>query len=179
MRVLPSVAVICAGVLTACAAPGSNRSVSVSLNAAPEFAVCDVSQNGASVASDVPGRSSVKIPSSGAPVTFRCIAPGHETLITEVVAAAFQSPDGGPARTAAVRLSLKPAEANAATQVDCGVAGFSLKMSAGDCQKMAGAEVERYYEAPLVQEASLEWSGVMPSDWRATGRPLTLINITD
>ena len=175
MRILKGVALICAGALAACSTPALNRGASVSLKATPDTAICDIQQDGALVASGVSASSSFKVPQQDHPLAISCTAPGFETLTTEIVAAAFQKTKGATATSPEIRVSLKPVSADATTQVDCAVAGLSLKMSARDCQNMAGAEVARYYEVPLVQAASLEWSGVMPPNWRATGKPLSLI----
>ncbi len=175
MRTLRFMALICAGAVAACAGPAFNRDTSVQLNATPETAQCDVEQNGKLVATSLSGSTTVRVQDADAPLAISCSAPGFETLSTEVVAAAFQSAAKGAGDAAQIRLTLKPVDADATTQVDCSIAGLSLKMSARDCQKLAGATVIRYYEVPLVQSASLEWSGVMPPNWRATGKPLSLI----
>lgn len=176
MRVFACVALIGAGAVSACASPVLNSGLSVALKASPETAICDVHQNGQTIANGVTGSSTIRVPNKEAPLAISCAAPGFETLTTEIVAAAFKNDKTKKAGTTEMKLSLKPIAADATTQVDCAVAGLSLKMSVRDCQNMAGAEVERYYEVPLVQAASLEWSGVMPPNWRATGKPLSLIN---
>ena len=176
MRFYQSVALFCAGALAACSTPALNRGTSVSLKAAPDTAICDIQQDGALVATGVSATSTFRVPEQDHPLAISCAAPGFETLTTEIVAAAFQKSRRESSTAPEIRVSLKPVSADAATQVDCSVAGLSLKMSARDCQNMAGAEVVRYYEVPLVQAASLEWSGIMPPNWRATGKPLSLID---
>ncbi len=176
MRILHGMALLCAGALAACASSGANTSVA--LKATPASAVCDVQQNGAILASGVSANAMIKVGSNDAPLAISCAAPGFETLTTEVVAAAFQN-KGSTSGISEVRVNLKPASNQANFQVDCAVAGLSLKMSERDCQNMSGAQVARYYEVPLVQAASLEWSGVMPPNWKATGKPLSILEMSN
>ena len=177
MRILHGVALVCAGALAACSSTGPTQSVA--LKATPASAVCDVQQNGSVVASGVSANAQIKVGSADAPLAISCAAPGFETLTTEIVAAAFQKSRSPGSGISEVRVNLKPVSNQANLQVDCAVAGLSLKMSERDCQNMSGAQVARYYEVPLVQAASLEWSGVMPPNWKATGKPLSILELAN
>ena len=177
MRILHGMALLCAGALAACSSSGANTSVA--LKATPASAVCDVQQNGSIVASGVSANAMIKVGATDAPLAISCAAPGFETLTTEVVAAAFQNNGPSAGGVSEVRVNLKPVSNQANFQVDCAVAGLSLKMSERDCQNMSGAQVARYYEVPLVQAASLEWSGVMPPNWKATGKPLSILEMSN